>query len=398
MRARDGATRLWASKSSLLSRKAFGNAMETVMDTIVLERAATSAPVKSRLQFGRRHWALAAFVVAVTLGGIGYGRHWWNVGRFIESTDDAYAGGNVTAVSPHVAGFVSQILVSDNQRVQAGQLLIRLDGRDFQAALDHAEAVAAKHQAALAGLEAKYVLQQAMIRQAEADLSAKTARATFAVADAVRYRELALTTFGTRQNAERASAADEEAQSSIKSARAGLAAARQQLAVLDAGIAEARADVAQARADVETARLNLGYTEIHAPIDGYVGNRAAQAGAYVANGAYLLSVIPAQGLWIDANFKEDQLAHMRPGQPATVVADVLPGKIFQGHVESLAPGTGALFSVIPPENATGNFTKIVQRVPVRIALDDGDARLGELRPGLSTTVNVDTRPDPQAVR
>jgi len=362
------------------------------METIALERAATSAPVKSRLQFGRRHLALAGLALALTLGGVGYGRYWWSVGRFIESTDDAYAGGNVTAVSPHVAGFVAQILVTDNQRVLAGQLLIRLDGRDFQAALDHAEAVAAKQQAALGGLEAKYVLQQAMIRQAEADLAAMAARAKFAGADAVRYRDLASTTFGTRQNAERASAADEEAQSATKSAQARLVAARQQLTVLDAEIAEARAGVAQTNADLETARLNLGYTEIRSPIDGYVGNRAAQVGAYVANGAYLLSIIPAQGLWVDANFKEDQLAHMQPGQPATVVADVLPGKIFRGHVESLAPGTGAVFSVIPPENATGNFTKIVQRVPVRVALDDGDARLGELRPGLSTTVTVDTRP------
>jgi len=364
------------------------------METIVLERAASSAPVKSRRKFARKHLAIAGLALAITLGGIGYGRYWWNVGRFIESTDDAYAGGNVTAVAPHVAGFVAEILVTDNQHVQAGQLLIRLDGRDFQAALDHAQAVAAKQQAALAGLEAKYVLQQAMINQAEADLSAKAARATFAGADAVRYRDLALTTFGTRQNAERATAADQEAQSVTKSAQAALAAARQQLTVLDAEIAEARAGVAQAKADLETARLNLGYTEIRSPIDGYVGNRAAQVGAYVANGAYLLSVIPAQGLWVDANFKEDQLAHMRPGQPASVVADVLPGKIFHGHVESLAPGTGAIFSVIPPENATGNFTKIVQRIPVRIALDDGDARLGELRPGLSTTVSVDTAPHP----
>jgi membrane fusion protein (multidrug efflux system) len=372
--------------------------METVMDTVVIEREATSTPVKSRLQFGHKHLALAGLALAITLGGVGYGRYWWTVGRFIESTDDAYAGCNVTAVSPHVAGFVAQILATDNQHVQAGQLLIRLDGRDFQAALAHAQAVAAKQQAALTGLEAKYVLQQAMVHQAEADLNAKSARATFAVADAVRYRQLASTTFGTRQNAERAAAVDEEAQSAIKSAQAGLTAARQQLTVLEAGIAEARAGVAQANADLETARLNFGYTEIRAPIDGYVGNRAAQVGAYVANGAYLLSVIPAQGLWVDANFKEDQLGQMRPGQPATVVADVLPGKIFQGHVESLAPGTGAVFSVIPPENATGNFTKIVQRVPVRIALDDGDARLGELRPGLSTTVSVDTRPVPQAER
>ena len=171
--------------------------------------------------------------------------------------------------------------------------------------------------------------------------------------------------------------------------RPALQAATQQLAVLDAEIEAASADVAQAEADLRTARLNLGYTEIPAPIDGYVGNRSAQVGAYVATGTNLLSVVPARGLWVDANFKEDQLARMRPGEPATIVADVLPGRTFHGHVASLAPATGAVFSVIPPENATGNFTKIVQRVPVRIVLDGGAAELGLLRPGLSATVSVD---------
>jgi membrane fusion protein (multidrug efflux system) len=365
------------------------------MNTIAIERSATAGTAPTKLNFRRKHLALAGLVIVIALVGAEYGRNWWNVGRFIESTDDAYAGGNVTAVSPHVAGFVAEVLVADNQEVRAGQLLIRLDPRDFRAALDRAEAAAEERQAALAGLEAKYRLQQAMIHQAAADLAAKSARATFAVADAVRYRNLAMTGYGTRQNAERSSAADREAQAVIQSSEAGLAAAERQLAVLEAEIAAARAGVAQAKADLETARLNLGYTEIRSPIDGYLGNRAAQVGAYVASGAYLLSIIPAQGLWVDANFKEDQLARMRAGQPATIVADVRPGKVFHGHVQSLAPGTGAIFSVIPPENATGNFTKIVQRVPVRIALDAADARLGELRPGLSTTVSVDTRAEPR---
>ena len=366
------------------------------MSTIALERAATSgAPVRT-LRFGRKRLAAAGLALAVALGGAGYGRYWWETGRFVETTDDAYAGGNVTAVAPHVAGFVADLLVKDNQHVRAGDLLLRIDDRDFRAALDHARATAEQRQAALAGLEAKYALQQAMIAKAEADLAVQAARATFAGEDAVRYRNLAATTYGTRQSAERASAADAEAQAATKASQAALAAARQQLTVLDADIAAARADLAQAKADLQTARLNLGYTEIRSPIDGYVGNRAAQIGAYVASGAYLLSVVPAHGLWVDANFKEDQLARMRPGQAATVAPDVLPGKIFRGHVESLAPGTGAIFSVIPPENATGNFTKIVQRVPVRIALDDADARLGELRPGLSATVSVDTRPGAQA--
>jgi membrane fusion protein, multidrug efflux system len=368
--------------------------LETLMDTVSLQRAAIEAAPKKRLKFHPKTLALAGLALALTLGGAGYGRYWWTTGRFIESTDDAYVGGNVTPISPHVGGFVAQILVKDNQYVRAGQLLIRLDPRDFQTALDHARAVASERRAALAGLQAKYVLQQATIRQAEADLSAKVAQATFARHDAVRYRELAQTTFGTLQNAERTSALDASSQSATEAAQAALDAARQQLSVLDAEMAEGRAGVAQAEADLETARLNLGYTEIRSPIDGNVGNRAAQIGAYVAPDAYLISVIPAEGLWIDANFKEDQLAKMRPGQPADIVADVLPGKVFRGHVLSLAPGTGAVFSVIPPENATGNFTKIVQRVPVRIGLDY--ARLGELRPGLSTTVSVDTRPGAQS--
>jgi membrane fusion protein, multidrug efflux system len=366
------------------------------MSTIAIERAATEGTPITRLRFGRKRLALAGLALAITLGGIGYGRYWWEIGRFIESTDDAYAGGNVTAIAPHVAGFISEILVADNQRVTAGQLLICLDPRDFRAALDHAGALADERQATLTSLEAKYVLQQQMVAQAEADLAAKTAKASFASADAIRYRNLAKTGYGTQQSAERTFAADQEAQSTIKAAEAALAAARQQLTVLQADIAAARASVAQGKADLETARLNLDYTEIRSPIDGYIGNRAGRVGAYVASGAYLVSVIPANGLWIDANFKEDQLARMRPGQPATVVADVLPGKTFHGHVASLAPGTGAIFSVIPPENATGNFTKIVQRVPVRIALDDADARLGDLRPGLSTTVSVDTRSEPRA--
>jgi membrane fusion protein (multidrug efflux system) len=162
--------------------------------------------------------------------------------------------------------------------------------------------------------------------------------------------------------------------------------------VLDTEIAAAEAGIAQAAADQRTAQLNLGYTDITAPIDGYIGNRYAQVGAYVASGTNLLSVVPARGLWVDANFKEDQLAGMKPDDPATIVADVLPGRSFHGHVASLAPATGAVFSVIPPQNATGNFTKIVQRVPVRIALDGDATELGLLRPGLSVTASVDTKP------
>jgi membrane fusion protein (multidrug efflux system) len=161
--------------------------------------------------------------------------------------------------------------------------------------------------------------------------------------------------------------------------------------VLDAAVGEAQASLAQAEAELQTAQLNVGYTEIRSPIDGYVGDRSAQVGAYVTAGTHLLSVVPTQGLWVDANFKEDQIGAMHPGDPVKIVLDVIPDQPFHGHVLSLAPATGAVFSVIPPQNATGNFTKIVQRLPVRIALDTDDATSGLLRPGLSTTASVDTR-------
>lgn len=357
------------------------------MSEQVLDRG-IAAPTIRRNPVTRTRATLAALGLAVAVGGAAYAHYWWTIGRFVETTDDAYVGGDVTPIAPHVAGFVRRILVRDNQRVEAGQTLVRLDPDDFQAALRHAEAVRQSKVAVLANLAAKRVLQHSMIAQAEADLTAKRAQAEFAAEDATRYRVLASTAAASRQAEQKAKAGDQSAQAAVLAAEAALQAAGQQLAVLDTEIEAARADVAQAEADLRTARLNLGYTDVVAPVAGYIGNRYAQVGAYVATGTDLMSVVPAHGLWVDANFKEDQIARIKPGDPATIVADVLPGRTFHGHVASLAPATGAVFSVIPPQNATGNFTKIVQRVPVRIALDAGAAELGLLRPGLSTTVSV----------
>ena len=359
------------------------------MDALTKWSAAAATKAKPRLTF-----KLLALLGLACVAGVAtsvYGYHWWTIGRFIESTDDAYVGGNVTPISPHISGFIAEILVTDNQRVYAGQLLVRLDNRDVRAAADHAEAILKQRTATLASLRAKYALQQSTIHQAAADLDAKTAQAIFAKLEAERYGTLALSEVGSRQNAERTRAQDQATRAAVASAQAALTAANQQLTVLSANIDEAAAAVMQAQADLETARLNLSYAEIRSPIDGYIGNRAAKAGAYVSQGTYLLTIVPAHGLWVDANFKEDQLARMQPGQAATIVADTLPNHVFHGHLLSLAPATGAIFSVIPPENATGNFTKIVQRVPVRIALDDEDASLGRIRPGLSTFTTVDTR-------
>ena len=349
------------------------------------------AGLRPRARTVLKRAAMLASGVAIAAGIGWYGYQYWTNGQFIVSTDDAYVGGDVTTIAPHVAGFISDVAVVDNEHVRAGQLLMQLDARDFQAAYDRAQATVLARRAAFQGLQAASEAQRATIQDREADLRAAAAKLVFAHVEGARYAALALTPAGSRQDAERTRATDQEAAASVSGAAAAVEAARGELDVLAARVAEAQAMVQVAEADLRTAGLDLGYTQIRSPIDGYVGNRAARVGAYVSQASYLLSVIPAHGLWVDANFKEDQLARMTRGQTADVIADVAPGIVFHGRVDSLAPGTGAVFSVIPPENATGNFTKIVQRVPVRIALDVEDATLSRLRPGLSTTVSVDLR-------
>jgi len=328
-------------------------------------------------RFSLKQLALLGAAIALGAAAIASGAHWWRVGRFIETTDDAYVGGNVTEIAPHVSGFISAIAVSDNQYVRAGQLLIRIEPADFQAARQRAAALVGQARAAVADLQARIALQRSLIEQAQANLAASRDQARFDAEDATRDLALARAGAGSVRQAQHATTAYQAAQSATLAARARVSAAQQQLVVLGA--------------QLRTASLDLGYTEIRSPIAGYIGDRSAQVGAYVTAGAQLLSVVPARGLWVDANFKEDQIGHMRTGQPAEVVADVAPGHVFHGHVISLAPATGAVFSVIPPQNATGNFTKIVQRVPVRIALEGAGETLGLLRPGLSTTASVDTR-------
>lgn len=335
---------------------------------------------------------IAALGVTFIVALLVYGAHWWTTGRFLQSTDDAYVGGNTTPMSPHISGFVSQIAITDNQFVKAGDLLLRLDGRDYQAAQAKARATLKEREASLVVLQARSARLEFTVKQLEATVAGAVARATYAGHNASRYHGLAARNASPEQEAERTLSENRSAQAEVDADKAALAGARQDLHVVATEIVQAQASVEQAQADMRQADLNLGYTEIRAPIDGYVGNRVAQTGSFVTSGMYLLSIVPAYGLWIDANFKEDQLQHMRVGQVAEITADILPGQRLHGRVLSLAPGTGAIFSVIPPENATGNFTKIVQRIPVRIILEDHDARLGRLRPGLSTFVTVETKP------
>ncbi len=346
---------------------------------------------KAKQRVTGKQAVLGMLVLIVGIATAKFTHDWWAVGRFIENTDDAYVGGDVTVIAPEVAGFISKLAVSDNQQVQAGDLLITLDGRDYRAALAKADAAVAIQRATLTNLDATRELQEAVVAQAQADITAADARIVRTHDDQIRFKKLAANGTEPVQSFEHADADYKQAVANGQKARAGLVAAQQQLQVIGTQKLEAQASLQQVVAEEETARLNLGYTELRAPIDGTVGNRSAQVGAYATAGSQLISLIPARGLWVDANFKEDQLARIHPGSPATVKVDSIPGKIFHGHVVSIAPATGAEFSVLPPENATGNFTKIVQRVTVRIQLDDEDAALGQLRPGLSVTAKVDTR-------
>lgn len=336
----------------------------------------------------------AAFVVLIVFAGVGVSKlayDWWTVGRFIESTDDAYIGGDVTVIAPEVSGFISQLAITDNQQVHAGDLLLKLDDRDYRAALEKAEAVVALQKAALVNLDATRNLQEAVIAQAQAEVTAVDAEITRTHDDQIRYKYLSTSGAESAQSFENADTAYKQALADGEKSRAALTAAQRQLDVITTQKRQAQAALDSAVAGRDLARLNLSYTELRAPIDGVVGNRSAQAGAYATVGSQLISLVPSHGLWIDANFKENQLAHIRPGSPTTVKVDEIPGKIFHGHVVSIAPATGAQFSVLPAENATGNFTKIVQRVAVRILLDDENAVLGELRPGLSVTTKVNTK-------
>jgi membrane fusion protein (multidrug efflux system) len=332
---------------------------------------------------------IKAVAVVAALAAVGFGYHWWSEGRFHQETDDAYVGADITVIAPKVPGYIAEVAITDNQQVRAGDVLLRLDDRDYRAAVNKAEGAVAAARATLANLDATAQLQLAVIAQARAGVDASNAESKRASDDQKRYRSLSASAAVSIQSSQKADADYLQALANGKKTQAQLSAAQRELEVIGTRKQQAAAALAQAKAELDIATLNLEYTVLRAPIDGTIGNRRARTGAFVMSGNQLLSVVPARGLWVDANFKEDQVAHFKPGQRASIKADVLPGKEFHGTVVSLAPATGAQFSVLPAENATGNFTKIVQRIPVRIALDNADAKFGTLRPGLSVIASVD---------
>ncbi len=350
-------------------------------------------PSKIILRPSRQAIKRAALALALTLGVAGaadFGYGYLTTGRYLESTDDAYVKADSTIVSPKVSGYIADVLVGDNQKVEAGQLLARIDDRDFQAALAQAHADVDASEAAVRNLDAQIALQQPIIEQQTADIAAAEANLKFAQEEQARYDGLMKTGSGTIQRAQQTDAAFREKAALLLHGKSGLFAAQKKVDVLTTERAKAVAQVDRARAVEQQAALNLSYTKITAPVDGTVGARSLRVGQYVQAGTQLMAVVPLDAVYVVANFKETQLTHVRNGQPVEIRIDSFHSTKLKGHVDSLSPASGLEFALLPPDNATGNFTKIVQRVPVKIVLDDRNLT-GLLRPGMSAEPTVNTK-------
>ena len=342
----------------------------------------------SRLATRRAALSLAIALGVAAAADFGYG--YLSTGRYLESTDDAYVKADSTIVSPKVSGYIADVLVGDNQPVKSGQLLARIDDRDFRTALDQAQADVAGSEAAVRNLDAQIALQQPVIEQGTADVAAADANLKFAQEERARYDDLMKTGSGTIQRAQQTDAALREKIAQLQHGKSGLLAAQRKVEVLTTDRAKAVAQLDRARAVAQQAALNLSYTKISAPVDGTVGARSLRVGQFVQAGTQLMAVVPLDAVYVVANFKETQLTYVRDGQPVEIRIDGFHGTKLRGHVDSLSPASGLEFALLPPDNATGNFTKIVQRVPVKIALDD-HSLTGLLRPGMSAEPTVDTK-------
>ena len=342
----------------------------------------------SRLAVKRAALALALALGVATAADFGYG--YLSIGRYLESTDDAYVKADSTIISPKVSGYIAQVEVGDNQPVKAGELLARIDDRDFKASLDQAHADVAASEAAVRNLDAQISLQQPIIEQSTADVAATEANLKFAQEEQARYDGLMKTGSGTVQRAQQTDAALRASNAQLQHSKSGLLAAQRKVDVLTTERAKAVAQLDRARAVEAQAALNLSYTRITAPVDGTVGARSLRVGQYVQAGTQLMAVVPLDAVYVVANFKETQLTHVRNGQPVEIRIDSFHNARLTGHVDSLSPASGLEFALLPPDNATGNFTKIVQRVPVKIVLDDHNLN-GLLRPGMSAEPTINTK-------
>ncbi|MDN4984104.1 HlyD family secretion protein [Bradyrhizobium sp. WYCCWR 13022] len=337
-----------------------------------------------------RRGALAFAAALAAAGATVYGHYYVTAGRYLETTDDAYVKADSTIVAPKVSGYIVEVLVADNEPVQSGQVLARIDDRDFRTALKQAQADVAASEAAVKNLNAQIELQEPLIQQQAAEVDATEATLKFAQQERARYDDLMKSGAGTLQRAQQTDAALRSQIAQLQQGKAGLIAANKRIEVLATQRAQALAQLDRAHALEQQAALNVSYTRITAPVDGTVGARTLRVGQYVQAGTQLMAVVPLNAVYVVANFKETQLTRVRNGQPVELRVDSFHTTKLKGHVDSLSPASGLEFALLPPDNATGNFTKIVQRVPVKIVLDDQRLN-GLLRPGMSAEPTVDTK-------
>ena len=334
--------------------------------------------------------ALGLAVVAGLAVAANVGYDYWKNGRFLQSTTNAYVRADYTIVSPKISGHIIEVLVQDNEVVTAGHVVARVDDRDFKVALAQAQADVASEDAELSNLDARIAQQQSAIDQEIAGIASVEASLSYAQADHVRYGNLKKSGYGTVQRAEKAETAMRQKTAQLLQSRAGLLMAQRKIDILASERAKAQAQRDHSLAALRQAELNLSYTQIVAPVAGMVGARSLRVGQYVQAGTPLMAVVPLDTVYIVANYKETQLTNVRAGQPVEIAVDSFPGVVLKSHVDSVSPASGLEFALLPADNATGNFTKIVQRVPVKIVLDD-KALAGRLRPGMSVEATVDTR-------
>ncbi len=349
------------------------------------------APAKRKSRKGRVIFALLAAGALAAGGNYGYG--WWTEGRFMIGTDDAYVQADMAEISARIQGYVTEVEVTENQRVRAGEPLLRLDDGDHRIALETARTRVATLDQTLARIEAQTEAAQAAVAQAEAQKQATAARVRNAELNAERARDLAGRKVVAQAQLDDATAELDAARANLAGADAQIQSAKANVAVLRAQRAETAGQQDELRLAVTQAERDLDLTVLRAPIDGVVTHLVPELGDLVSAGQRLAAIVPTDGLYIEANYKETQLAEIAPGATARITVDALPGRVFEGTVTSTAPATGSQFSLLPADNATGNFTKVVQRVPVRIALPDG---ADGLRAGLSVVVEIDERTAPDA--
>ncbi len=339
----------------------------------------------------RRRIVLPLLLLA-GLGGGGYeGYRWFIEGRFLVSTDDAYVKADTSTIAAKVAGYLTAVPVAENAHVLKGQILATIDDGDYTNAVDNATARIATQDATVARYGQQIEAQQASVDQAKAQILSAKAEATRTTIEYDRASKLMQSTFGTQQRLDQALADRDRASAAVAASEAALVSAQAAVGVLGAQKVEAQKVRGELETTLAMAQRNLSFTIVRAPFDGVVGNKAAQPGQYVQTGTRLLALVPLGSAYVEANFKETQIERLKPGMVATIRPDAFSSRTIEGSVESVAPASGSEFSLLPPENATGNFTKVVQRVPVRIKVPEIVAEEGLLRPGLSVEVEVHTR-------